>query len=248
MVVNVGEVARRQWRDYQARDPGTVFAEAGFAIELEQAYAVQDAVAHLRVDAGDRILGWKVGCTGPGTIAQFGMAGPIRGYLYESEMHASGTRLKADCYANLAIEGEMALSLGHGHAIVGAFPIIELHNFVFRTPRKTLSELVANNGLNAGIVVPGPDCQGSRNWLTADAPLAVRVNGVVRGEGRMWPLEDGAAASVGWLRQHLGRRGLAMRAGQFVLAGTALGLYSVQPGDHVVVDLDGVPVTECLIT
>jgi len=42
-------------------------------MDLDEAYAVQDAVTRLRVRAGDVAAGFKVGCTGPGTVGQFGM-------------------------------------------------------------------------------------------------------------------------------------------------------------------------------
>ena len=47
----------------------------------------------------------------------------------------------------------MALRTGDGGKPEAAFPVIELHN-VFRRPQPTLVELVANNGLNAGVVLP----------------------------------------------------------------------------------------------
>ena len=53
-----------------------------------------------------------------------------------------------DDFAHLAIEGEMAVRIGPDGTITAAFPVIELHHFVFRGARKTLPELVANNGLN----------------------------------------------------------------------------------------------------
>jgi len=106
------DIAERQWRDYQAHNPGTYFAERRDALDLGQAYSLQSAVSRLRIEAGDRVVGYKVGCTGAGTIEQFGMAGPIRGYLYQSELRRSGETLDSQAYANLAIEGEMALLIG----------------------------------------------------------------------------------------------------------------------------------------
>jgi len=69
----VQRIAERQWRDYQTGAPGTWFAEPGSSMDLDEAYAVQDAVTRLRVRAGDVAAGFKVGCTGPGTVGQFGM-------------------------------------------------------------------------------------------------------------------------------------------------------------------------------
>src|SRR5271156_5366597 len=112
MPSTLADLADRQWRDYSAREPGTCFADPGFVLDLPQAYELQRAVSALRVAAGNRIVGYKVGCTGPGTVAQFGMEGPIRGCLYESEVRHSGDALEAADYAHLAIEGEMALQIG----------------------------------------------------------------------------------------------------------------------------------------
>ena len=100
-------------------------------LNLPEAYALQSAVSALRIAAGEHVIGYKIGCTGPGTVAQFGMKGPIRAYLYDSEIHRSGERLNSADFANLAVEAEMALRLGDDGRVAAAFPVIELHHFVF---------------------------------------------------------------------------------------------------------------------
>jgi len=56
-------IAERQWRDYQARTPGTYFAEQNSScLDLMQAYAIQRAVAAIRLAAGETLVGYKVGC------------------------------------------------------------------------------------------------------------------------------------------------------------------------------------------
>lgn len=243
----LAELADRQWRDYRAREPGTCFADTGFVLDLPQAYDLQQAVSALRVAAGDRVIGYKVGCTGPGTVAQFGIEGPIRGYLYESEIRHTGDELDMAAFAHLAIEGEMALRIGDDGQIAAAFPVIELHHFVFRARRKTLAELVANNGLNAGIVLPEEAWLSSRTYLAKDALLSVRVNGSVLGSGDLWPLPGGPLASLGWLRRHLAEFTLTLVPGQIVLAGTPLDLYPVESGDHIAVFIDDELVTQCSV-
>src|SRR5258707_14965536 len=146
-------LAARQWHYYQRRTPGTYFAEAWDSLTLDEAYAVQMEVARLRCAAGDAVVGYKVGCIGSGVVEQFGMSGPIHARLFRSEIRNSGEMLQYNAYANLAIEGEMAVRIGTNGGIEAAFPVIELHHFVFRGPRKTLAELVANNGINAGVVI-----------------------------------------------------------------------------------------------
>lgn len=240
-------LADRQWRDYRAREPGTCFADPGFVLDLPQAYALQRAVSALRVAAGDRVIGYKVGCTGPGTVTQFGMEGPIRGYLYESEVRRTGDTLDRAAFAHPAVEGEMALRIGDDGEIAAVFPVIELHHFVFRAPHKTLAELVANNGLNAGLVLPDEAWLSSRTHLAKQATLSVRINDRVVGSGDLWPLPGGPGASLDWLRHHLAAFGLALVPGQIIIAGTPLGLYPVEAGDHIAVFIDDELTVHCLI-
>jgi len=131
MSAGLRELADRQWKEYQARQPGTCFSDPEFMLNLPEAYALQSAVSALRIAAGEHVIGYKIGCTGPGTVAQFGMKGPIRAYLYDSEIHRSGERLNSADFANLAVEAEMALRLGDDGRVAAAFPVIELHHFVF---------------------------------------------------------------------------------------------------------------------
>lgn len=193
------------------------------------------------------MIGYKVGCTGPGTIAQFGIAGPIRGCLYESEVRRNDAAIAAADLTQLAIEGEMALRIGEDGEIAAAFPVIELHHFIFRAPHRTLVELVANNGLNGGVVLPADGWLSPCRQSIGAARLSVQIGDRCAGSGMLWPLPGGAAASVDWLRRHLGEFGLALTSGQIVLAGTPLGLYPVVPGDNVIVSLDNVPTVRCSI-
>lgn len=244
----VRSLAARQLADYRAGTPGTFFADADRSpLSLEDAYRVQAEVAALRGPA-EQVVGYKVGCTGPGTRAQFGLDGPVRGLLYDTELHASGSELSYRAYADLAIEGELAVRLGGDGRIARMFPVIELHNYVFRGQPPTLPELVANNAINAGVVLPPPAAE--LPWR-ADEPvtgrLAVRINGTRVEEGPMGGVPGGPAGSLRWLAQHLADYGLPLRPGQLVLTGTPLGLIRVRPGDHIAVTAEHMSAVEATI-
>ena len=240
-------LAARQWYDYQQRTPGTYFGEMRAALSLDQAYAVQSEVARLRCEAGDAVIGYKIGCVGPGVVEQFGMSGPIHARLFRSELRASGETLEHSGYANLAIEGEMAVRIGTDGTIAAAFPVIELHHFVFRGTRRTLVELIANNGINAGAVLPRVDiAMPIECWARARA-LAVVVNGIEIDSGELWAMPGGAAEAVRWLREDLGQQGVSLAPGDLVLTGTPLGLHAVLPGDRVAVSVDGRELVACQI-
>jgi 2-keto-4-pentenoate hydratase len=227
-------LAARQLVDYRAGTPGSFFGEEDRPrLTLDDAYAVQAEVARLRVAEGESVAGYKVGATGPGTRKQFGMDGPVRGFLYDTELYPSGAVLSHAAYANLAVEGELAVRLGDDAEIVRIFPVIELHNYVFRSETPTLQELVANSGLHAGVVLP--DAEGAE-WSgeePLDGVLRVEINGKTVEEGSMSGVPGGPTGSVRWLRRHLEAHGLTLRPRQLVLTGTPLGLYPVRPGDTV---------------
>lgn len=240
------ELAVRQLRDYRAYRPGTWFAE-GRDLGLEEAYAVQDEVTRLRAAEGDWPAGYKIGCTGQGTTAQFGMAGPIRGRVFASEVRPCGAALRSEDYANLAVEAEMALLMGGATEIIAAFPVIELHNYVFRAARKTLAELVANNGLHAGVVMPDESWLAASGHLAPVAQFAIRINDAEHAASCPWPAPGGAKTALDWLRGHLAIYGQALAPGDIVLAGTPLGLYPVRPGDRISIHLGGAVAVETVV-
>jgi 2-keto-4-pentenoate hydratase len=243
--MSLKSLAARQWRDYQRGTPGTVFADPEISLTLEEAYNVQIEFAGLRCAAGDAIAGYKVGCIGPGVVEQFGMRGPIHARLFRSEIRSSGEALRYNSYVNPAIEGEIALQIGADGSITAAFPVIELHQFVFRAPRKTLAELVANNGINAGAVIPRHlEKRPLEDWANAHT-LSVAINGATVDAGSLWAMAGGAAEAIDWLRGDLDRFGEALKPGDLVLAGTPLGLHPVHAGDHVTVSVDGRDCVDC---
>src|SRR5882762_845530 len=137
MVVDVRELAQRMLADYDARTPGQCLREP-LDLTTVQAYALQAEIARLREERGERVIGYKVGCTSRPIQVQLGVQEPIFGRLFDTECHPSGVHLSSARYANLAVEGEMAVRLSrdlpseplsaaeYREAIALVFPVIEL--------------------------------------------------------------------------------------------------------------------------
>ena len=130
--IDLKSLAKRQWQDYQQNNPGTFFSTEKNTLSLEEAYEVQKEYTKIRCTTGEETVGYKVGCTGSKIIKQFGIAGPIYGRLFKNEIYVSGIKLKKNNFKNLAVEAEMAVEIGKDLRIKKAFPVIELHNFIFR--------------------------------------------------------------------------------------------------------------------
>jgi 2-keto-4-pentenoate hydratase len=238
--------------DYDAGRPNALFAERDRDwLTLEDAYALQRAVAALRRARGERCLGYKVGCVSPTIQKQLGLHQPVRGYLWASERHESGTCLKADRYVHLAIEGELALQLRHVPSsrmreeellgcIERCFPVLELHQAVFRGPVPTSQELVAGNAMHAGFVVPaGGALAGPATTVERDVDqllcgeIRVELDGQSVETGFVNELPGGPLGSLRWLVTVLEQDRQTLRPDALVLTGSPGRLLPVRPGMKV---------------
>ena len=89
-------LAARQLADYDNRTPGTVFADPGFSLSIDDAYRLQLAVAQLRQERGERVAGYKIGCVSPATQQQIGIDHPVVGHVWAGEFWESPAEIPAD--------------------------------------------------------------------------------------------------------------------------------------------------------
>lgn len=61
--MDIEQLAWRQLADYDRHDPGRLFEGYFIPMTVDGAYALQMAVARLREQRGERVAGYKVGCT-----------------------------------------------------------------------------------------------------------------------------------------------------------------------------------------
>lgn len=233
----VTSLARQQLQDYRRCEPGTYFSKATEPLSMNDAYRVAIAQCGLREADGEIRAGYKVGGTSPEIFKAFGIRGPVFGFIYDTEIYPNNTGLRASNFQNLSIEAEMAVTIGDDLELDKVFPIIELHNLVFNGAKKTLQELVANNCLTAGTILPD---DRSGQTVGDCAKLGLRINGKLIEEGQPWSFPDGPAASVNWLKSALAEHDLPLNPGDIVLVGTSLGIHEIQAGDKVEVLLNDV--------
>lgn len=84
MSINIYQLADRQLSDFCLMTPDTCFEDPTLQLDEKSAYLLQDEVTLLRTEQGERVAGYKVGCTGLGITQLFGLDGPIRGTLFEN--------------------------------------------------------------------------------------------------------------------------------------------------------------------
>ena len=199
---DLDQLARRQLADYDAACPGLLFAEPEFDLTVPEAYELQFKVVGLRQLRGESVAGYKVGCVSPAVQGQLGLNQPLFGHIFDTEVYRSDVSLDHNRFHQLAIEGEFAFRMAEDgpdagwlaanaqHAIEAAFVVIELHNFCCRAPAgKRAQELIANNGIHAGVVLPKEEGRFRSTDELLDEKISVLRNGLVVGAatGRALP-------------------------------------------------------------
>ena len=129
----------------------------------------------------------------------------------------------------------------------GAFPVIELHNYVFRAKVRSLSELIANNGLHAGVILPQQTHMSVCSLKTRSRKLEVRINNRLVDRGLLWSMPGGPEEALAWLKNHLSQYNLGLQAGHLILSGTPLGLHHVSSWDHIRVVVKGCGTVEVTV-
>lgn len=223
-------------------DPPRQFDMA--ALSIEDAYEVQHRVIASRVASGEIAVGYKVGCTSRAIRRQFGLKEPICGRVLAPHVFCGDTVLRWHDYVSCAVEPEFVLRIGKDladevdderelvEAIEYISPGIEVHNYRFWFGKPTLQELVASNGIHAGLVVGDVKVRPARIDFDMEG-VGLFKNGDLAASGIGAEIMGGPLKSLRWLANHLIGRGEFLRAGQIVIPGSAVELVAVDPGDRV---------------
>jgi 2-keto-4-pentenoate hydratase len=231
----IAKIARGLLADYDAHRPGQIFGDPAFNLTLAEAFELQRQVAALRAARGEAVAGYKIGCISEAVQRQLGLDRPAFGHLFATELYPSGAVLDAGAFDGLAIEGEFAVRIGGDLSMASVFPVIELHNNVFRGPVATSQELIANNALHAGVVLPPLEIPCPDPAQLTSTTISVFRNSELLGSAKSDAIPGGPVASLAKVAEHLASTGGALQPGQIVLTGSPLPLYPVRSGDHIVV-------------
>lgn len=228
--------AEQQLTDYRNRCPGSIFSR-GLSLTVQEGYRLQNAVSKLRIQEGDSVVGYKVGCTSPTIRNQLGIQHSVTGRLYKSEHHRSGAHLKRQAYSNLAIEGELAVILsktpeqsdfmeeGIPTCLSTIIPVIELHNHVMHETPPSPGELIANNAIHAGFVAG--DATQSSAW-NGKSELSIMIDDDCVATCKESQLIETIRTSLQWLQTSLAKTGDRLQKGQIILTGSIPALIPIK--------------------
>ena len=215
-----------------------------------EAAAVDD---HVAATSGWELKGWKIGCTSDHAQEMLGAPGPFAGRVY-SLFHGDTSLGPDELIAEPNLEGEFAFTLGAdlaprqgGHdresilaAITNVRPSMEIVGGRFAqfvgTP---LLALVADAGANSHLIVGEPADVSWDPASLAATSATMEVDGARTGGGVGADVLGGPIEALEWLVDHLGGRGITLRAGQVVTTGTATQVSALPVGSTATATLKG---------
>ena len=215
----------------------------GRSLSLADAYDVQDRVRQALVARGERVIGWKAGFTSRATQQAFATDAPACAFLLGSGVYATGAEVPAAGFVGLAVEAEIAFVMGRSLAgpgvtppqallaVEGAVPALELIDFRY-AGKPTVIDAVAD-GVFASAVVLGAPLTDVTHLDLALEGLVYELNGAIAATNTAAEVLGSPINSLAWVANHLGTRGLGLRAGDVVMTGSVSVLLRPKPGDTV---------------
>ena len=213
------------------------------ALSVTEAYAVQDGLRLALGGRGERIIGWKAGFTNAVTQAAFQATEPVCGFLLANGVYASGAAVPTARFVQVVVEAEVAFLMredlaGPGvtppralRAVEGALPAIELVDFRF-SGKPVASDVIADGVYANAIVLGAPLTEISGLDLALEG-LVYEHNGAIAATNTAAEVLGSPLNSLAWIANHLGTRGLGLRAGDIVMSGSVSALLRPKAGDTI---------------
>jgi len=224
-------------------------------ITMDDAYAIQAALMALKVEAGRRVIGLKIGLTSKAMQAALGIDIPDSGVLLDDMLFAHGATVPAGRFIQPRIEAEIAFCMKAPlsgkvtrEEVLAATdyvaPSIEiLDTRIQRVDAATgktrnVCDTISDNAANGGIVLGegrfDPRALDLR-WVGA----IVSRNGEVEETGLGAGVLNDPVMGIVWLAERLGRYGQAIEAGQIVLSGSFIRPVECPAGSLINADFAG---------
>jgi len=215
-------------------------------MDIEDSYDIQQRWAQLRMAAGARLIGHKIGLTSRAMQQASKMTEPDYGVLLDDMVHADGARISAARFIAPRLEVELAFVLGKrlGGSSVTVFdvldatayvtPALEIIDYRTNVPR-AIVDTIADNAAAAGIVTGGRVVRPmdvDLRWCAA----TLSKNGVIEESGVSAAVMGHPAMGIVWLANRLARHNISLEPGHILLAGSFTRPVNIASGDVVHAD------------
>ena len=220
-------------------------------ITIEDAYQIQKQLMKLRLAAGERVIGKKIGVTSKAVMNMLGVYQPDFGYLTDGMVYNEGQAIPMTRLIQPKAEGEIAFVLkktlkGPGissadvlaatEGVMACFEIVDsrIHDWKIK-----IQDTVADNA-SCGVFVLGDRLDDPRDEDLNTCGMVLEKNGDIVATGAGAAALGAPANAVAWLANTLGRLGIALEAGEVVMSGSLAIMVPVAAGDNLRVTIGGI--------
>ncbi len=215
---------------------------------IEEAYAAREQlVPRWLAHNGGSVIGYKIGCTSTSAQEYLGLNGPFYGNLFSALTFDSPARIKADFFFQRVVESEFAFRIGRDlppgatraqleDAIDAVLPGIEIADSRY-TSWRTMGALalIADAACHGGWIKGAP----YSNWRDIDLAtqrVELFANGKLVGSGSGAAVLGHPLNALEWLVRELGKKGIGLKAGEFITTGVTTETYLGEAGDKIHAD------------
>jgi 2-oxopent-4-enoate/cis-2-oxohex-4-enoate hydratase len=220
-------------------------------ITIEDAYLIQQQLMKLRLQAGEHVIGKKIGVTSKAVMNMLGVYQPDFGYLTDGMVYNEGQAIPMSRLIQPKAEGEIAFVLkktlkGPGissadvlAATEGVMACFEIVDSRIQDWKIKIQDTVADNA-SCGVFVLGDRLVDPRDVDLNTCGMVLEKNGDIVATGAGAAALGAPANAVAWLANTLGRLGIALEAGEVVMSGSLAIMVPVAAGDNLRVTIGGI--------
>ncbi|HEY9531321.1 MAG TPA: 2-oxo-hepta-3-ene-1,7-dioic acid hydratase [Burkholderiales bacterium] len=233
-------------RAEKERKPVVQLSKTWPEITIEDSYAIQALVNEMKVAAGSRVIGNKIGLTSKAMQQSSQIDEPDYGVLHDYMMVEDGAKVPFERFIVPRVEPELVFVLGKPlkgpgvglldvlRATEYVVPAIEIIDARVQNPRK-IYDTVADNGAAAGLVLGGRPVGPMEVDLRWVGALLYR-NADIEETGVAAGVLGHPAVAIAWLANKVGRFGTVLEPGRVMLSGSFTRPVWAQKGDTLRAD------------
>jgi 2-oxopent-4-enoate/cis-2-oxohex-4-enoate hydratase len=246
-LTRLGDALFDAWRERRVIAP---LREQAPGITIEDAYAIQSRLVARRVQAGERIVGKKIGVTSKPVQDFLGVFEPDFGQLTSGMVCTESDGVNLNTLIQPKAEAELAFVLkadliGPGitatdvlRATDYVVPCFEVVDSRIQNWDIKIQDTVADNA-SCGVFFLGDVKANPRDVDLSLAGMVLEKNGELFSTAAGAAVQGSPVNAVVWLANTLGRLGLPFRAGEVILSGSQSALVPVTDGDELVCTVGG---------
>ena len=220
------------------------------AITIEDAYQIQLRMIQRRLDAGETVVGKKIGVTSKVVMDMLKVNQPDFGQMTSGMVFNEGEPIRTDTMIAPRAEAEVAFVLKRdlmGPGVTAAdvlratdcvMPCFEIVDSRIKDWKIKIQDTVADNA-SCGVLTLGGMRKRPRDLDLALAGMVLEKNGDIISTSTGAAVQGSPVNAVAWLANTLGRLGIGLKAGEVILSGSQSPLVPVVAGDSLSCSVGG---------